>query len=76
MLIRVRVFANARKELVFKKSGDRFEVWVKAKPLRQEANQEAIRVLAEYFNVLESEVKLIRGHHRANKLFEINDQLF
>jgi len=71
MLIKVKIYSNSKKEGIIKKSEDNFEVRVKAKPLQGQANKEAIRVLAEYFEIQESNIRLIKGFRHTNKVFSI-----
>ena len=71
MLIKVKVFPESKRKTVFKKSEDSFEVRVKSKPVMGEANREVIRILALYFKISQSKVRLIRGHKQSNKIFEI-----
>lgn len=71
MLINVTVTPYARKNEVIKKSEDRFQVLVKAKPIKGMANMAVQEVLASYFNVPETSVKLIRGFKERNKVFSI-----
>ena len=71
MLIKVKVFPKSKEEKVIKKSNDSFEVWVREEPKRGLANKAVIRVLASYFGVSESKIKLIKGFKKRNKIFEI-----
>ncbi len=71
MLIKVKVFPNSKKEEIIKKSEDSFEIKVKAKPIKGEANREVVRILSSYFNILESKVRLIKGFKERNKIFKI-----
>lgn len=71
MLIKVKVFSHSKKRGIIKKSQDSFEVRVKEKPLHGEANKEAIKVLAEYFKISESDIRMIKGFRHTNKVFTI-----
>jgi len=73
MLIKVKVFSHSKRQGIIKKSKDSFEVMVKVKPLQGQANKEAIKVLAEYFKILESKVRLIKGFRHTNKVFSISE---
>ncbi len=70
MLIRVKVFPNSKKQIV-KKEKDGFEIWVKEKPIKGQANQAVIDALAEYFGCPRQDIKLIKGFKQRNKVFEI-----
>jgi len=74
MLIKVKVFSNSKKQGIIKKSEDSFEVRVKEKSLKGQANKEVIKVLADYFEVSESKVRLIKGFRHTNKIFAIYEE--
>ncbi|MDD3399562.1 MAG: DUF167 domain-containing protein [Candidatus Paceibacterota bacterium] len=71
MLIKVRAFPCSKEQGVVKKSEDSFEVMVKAKPERGLANKEILEVLSSYFQIPESDIRMIRGFRERNKIFEI-----
>ena len=72
MLIRVRVQSQAKKNQVLTQSKNYLLVQTKQPAKQGKANAQVILLLADYFHVSPKKVKLIRGHHRPNKLFEIN----
>lgn len=71
MLIKVKVFAGSRRESVSQKSEDAFEICVKEKAERGEANRAVRRALAEHFKVPVSKIRLIKGARQPSKIFEI-----
>ncbi|QQG46536.1 MAG: DUF167 domain-containing protein [Candidatus Niyogibacteria bacterium] len=71
MLIKVKVFAGAKKEGISRKSENHFEICVKAKAERGEANRAVIRALAEHLKIPASRVRMIKGARRPSKIFEI-----
>ena len=71
MLIKVKVFPKSREEKVVEKSNDSFEVWVREEPKRGLANKAVIRILASYFGISESKIRLIKGFKKRNKIFKI-----
>jgi len=71
MLIKVKVFPSSKKEYVIKKKADSFEIKVKEKPIKGEANKAVINVLSSFFNIPKDKVKLIKGFRKRNKIFEI-----
>ena len=73
MHIKVKVFPQAGKEEIIKKSDDSFEVWVKAKPVQGQANRAVARALAGYFNVSSREIRLVKGFKERNKIFEVKN---
>ena len=73
MIIKVKVFPSAGKGEIIKKMEDNFEIWVKEKPIKGQANRAVIGALAKYLGVSREDVKLIRGFQRRNKVFEVKD---
>jgi uncharacterized protein (TIGR00251 family) len=73
MLIKVKVFPEAKKEGVVKRADDEFEVRVKEKAEKGTANRAVIRMLANYFKISESKIRLIKGFKERNKIFEIKE---
>ncbi|MCG2809780.1 MAG: DUF167 domain-containing protein [Candidatus Portnoybacteria bacterium] len=71
MLIKVKAFPSAGKKEIIKKSEDSFEVWVKEKPIKGQANRAVASALAEYFSVSREDVKMLSGFQRRNKVFKI-----
>ena len=71
MFIKVKVFPKSKKEKIFKKTEDTFEISVKEKPIRGEATRAVRKVLSSYFKVPEKDIRLVRGFKTRNKIFEI-----
>ena len=69
--ISVQVRTQARKENIVKISQHEYRVSVHAAPVAGKANQEVVELLAKYFSVSKSSVKLIRGESSRKKLVEI-----
>ncbi len=57
--------------MIIKKSEDGFEVKVKEKAERGLANRAVVIMLATYFKTLPSRIRLIKGVHQRNKIFDI-----
>ncbi len=72
MLIKIKVFPNNKKEEIIKKGADKLEIKIKEKPLQGKANKRVFEILSDYFNVSQSEIKLIKGFKRRNKIFEVS----
>jgi hypothetical protein len=72
VLIKVRVIPNSKKEELIKKAKNQFEVRVKEKPIFGLANKRVKQILSTYFNLSQSEVRLVKGFRQRNKVFEIN----
>lgn len=71
MLIKVKVFPNSKKEEVIKKSEDNFEIKVKEKPIKGQANRAVTEAIAYYFKVPETNVRLVKGFKQRNKIFKV-----
>ncbi len=71
MLIRVKVRAGAKKETVVSKSEDQLAVSLVEKAERNLANKRLIEVLAEYFGLPDSKIRIIRGHKAPSKIVSI-----
>jgi hypothetical protein len=51
--------------------GEQLAVYVTAAPDKGKANEALIRLLATYFGLAASRLKIVRGHTSRNKLIEI-----
>ncbi len=71
MKITVRLHPNAKTQKINKNSRGVFHVYVVAQPIKGKANQEAIEMLAQYFEVSKSHVFLDSGVKSKNKVFQI-----
>ncbi|KUK49875.1 MAG: Uncharacterized conserved protein DUF167 [Parcubacteria bacterium 33_209] len=71
MLIKVKAIVLSKEDKVVKKNEDSFEVFVKAEAQRNMANKRIIELLAEYFNLPQYKVKIIKGFKESNKIFNI-----
>ncbi len=71
MLIAVKAFPNSKKQEIIKKSEQDFEIKVREKPIAGAANKAIAFVLAAYFGVPFSNVKLIKGFKQRTKTFNI-----
>ena len=71
MLIKVKANVLSKEDKVIKKSEDNFEVFVKVDAQRNMANKRIIELLAEYFNLPQYRIKMIKGFKESNKIFNI-----
>jgi len=69
--IHVKVSAGVKKESFVKKSEDSFEVSVKEKAQRNEANTRVLKLVAEYFKVPVTRVRIVNGHRHPSKLLVV-----
>lgn len=72
--IHVNVHPKAGKEVLVSLGPDRFEAWVKAKPVDGEANEAVRALLARVLQIPRSRIRLIKGRSGRQKIFRINDQ--
>lgn len=73
MYIRVRVSAGAKKESFEVSSSDSFLVSVKEPAEGNQANTRVLEIIAEYFDVLPKQIRIISGHHSPGKILSIPD---
>jgi uncharacterized protein (TIGR00251 family) len=73
MLIKVRAKPNSKKEGIPKLDENYYEVRVSAPPVKGMANRRITELLAEYFGVPKSKVKLVKGGTLREKVFEIQE---
>ena len=71
MIIKVRVIPGSKKRNIEKKDKDIFILNVKKRAIEGAANEEVVEILRAYFNLPKSNIRLIRGFKRRNKIFEI-----
>lgn len=71
MKIFIKAKPSAKEAGVEKLNDDNFIVSVKEPPVKGMANVAIIEILAEYFKVLPSQIKIISGYTSKNKIIEI-----
>ncbi|MDI9643242.1 MAG: DUF167 domain-containing protein [Archaeoglobaceae archaeon] len=71
MKITVRVKPNAKK-IGVEKVGEEYVAFVRAPPIEGRANAELIEVLAEYFKVPKSKIRIVSGARTKKKIVEID----
>lgn len=71
--IHIKVIAGAKKESWKKKSTDHFEVSVKEKAERNQANTRLIALTALHFKVPIKKVRIVNGHKHPSKLLVVGD---
>lgn len=70
--IHVKVVAGAKKESFKIKSEDHFEISVKEKAERNQANTRVLALVALHFNVSTKKVRIINGHQSHSKLLLVD----
>jgi uncharacterized protein YggU (UPF0235/DUF167 family) len=73
MYIHVKVVAGAKKESFKIKSEDHFEISVKEKAERNQANTRVLALVAEHFKVSTKKVRIINGHKHPSKLIVVGE---
>ncbi|NYT01013.1 MAG: DUF167 domain-containing protein [Methanocellales archaeon] len=70
-VINVRVVTNAKKNDISEEMGQ-IKVHLKAQAVGGKANKALIELLAKFFNVKKSDVKIIRGERSREKTIEVD----
>ena len=68
MLINLKVHANSSKEEI-KKIDDKYEVWVKEKPIDGKVNAKLLKMFKKYFR---KQVKIKSGLKSRNKVLSVD----
>lgn len=71
MYIRVRVIPKAKKEAFIQTGEHTFEVHVKEKAERNQANTRMLALVEKHFSLLVGQARIINGHHHPIKLIAI-----
>jgi len=71
MIITLKVKPHAKEEKIVKIDDFNFLIWVKEPPIENRANRAVLRVLADYLNVAQSDIRIISGYNLRNKIIEI-----
>ena len=72
MYIKVRAIAGAKKEEIIEEKPQYYRISVREKAERNEANARIIFLIAQHYQVKESDVRINNGHHSPSKLLSIN----
>ncbi|MEO0280596.1 MAG: DUF167 domain-containing protein [candidate division WOR-3 bacterium] len=67
----MKVYPESKRDEIVKISENSFEIKVREKPQKGEANKKVIKILSDYFKVPESKIRIIKGFKEKNKIFEI-----
>jgi uncharacterized protein YggU (UPF0235/DUF167 family) len=70
--IHVKVSAGVRKESFVQKSEDHFEVSVKKKAERNEANARVLELVAKHFKAPVNKIRIVNGHRHPSKLLVVD----
>jgi len=72
MRLNIKVRPNSKEERIEKTDDFDFSVRVKEPPIEGEANKAVVRILADYFGVAQSNIRIISGYASRNKIVEID----
>lgn len=70
-LLRAKVHARAAEDRLIVKNRDAYEIWVRAKPERGQANAAALGLLARTLGVEAKRLRIIKGAASPNKVVMI-----
>jgi len=74
MIIEVKVRPSAKKDAILKfKKPNIFEISLKAKPEKNQANKSLCRFLSKLFKISENNIKIIKGKTSKKKLIQIKN---
>ena len=73
MFIKVRVTANAKKEVFTKKTATSFIISVKEPAKMNRANIRVRELVASHFSVPKATIRIVNGHHSPSKMLSIRD---
>jgi hypothetical protein len=72
VLVRIKTHPGAKKEKIIQKTEDSLEIWLKEKPIMNQANEALIYILSDFFKISKSKIRLVRGAKTRNKICEIS----
>ena len=72
MKIFVKAKPNSKIQAIEQQDETHFIISVKEPPVQGRANQAIMKILADYFNIPASGVRLVIGFKERNKIFEID----
>lgn len=72
MKIKVKVKPNARENSLKPLENSNFEAKVSVPPKKGKANEKVIELLAKYFNLPKSKIRLVSGETYREKVFKIS----
>ena len=71
--INLRVIPRAKQNKIDVDADGTYRVHITAAPVDGAANVAVIKILAEYFNIPKSQIKIVRGETSRDKVVEIPD---
>lgn len=74
MYVKITALTGQKQEFLREENNGRFVISVKEKPEQNMANRKIIEIIALHFKVPVSKVKIVSGHHKPSKIFDIVDK--
>lgn len=71
MRIYIKTIPRASRNKIEKISEGEYKVWLTAAPINNKANEKLVEVLADYFAISKSLIKIIGGKTSKTKIIEI-----
>ena len=71
MLVHIKVVADSKENKIVKKNDTSFVVYTKEPAENNRANYAVVEIVADYFNVVKSKVRIVTGHHAPSKIFDV-----
>lgn len=71
MYLKVKVYTNAKKDDVIKKSEDSYIVFTKEKAEQGKANNAVVAMLSAYLHISIGKIHIVKGVKQPNKIFEL-----
>jgi hypothetical protein len=71
MLLSIKAKPSSQKEEVVKLNKNTFKVFVKEPPVKGRANQAIINLLANYFHIAKSQIRIVKGEKSREKVIMI-----
>lgn len=72
MYIKVKVTADAKKEIISKKTENSYNISVKVPAERNLANTRIREIIASIYGVNVKSVRIVSGHHSPSKILSVN----
>lgn len=72
MLFSVKIKPEGKRDFVTQVGDARLSVEVKTKAKDNQANERMIELIAKHFSLSVKQVKLVRGHHRPQKIVNVD----
>jgi uncharacterized protein (TIGR00251 family) len=72
MFVRVKVIPRAKKSEIIKVNEHHLKVRLVSPPAKDRANRELTELLAKYYSIQKSAIKIVRGQHSREKFVEIS----